>query len=301
MGLLVLCAVAAVMGGEALAGSIDGSVLRGSADTYRGEPVALPPRYEPAAPVYRRWEGFYVGGHIGRTGAGVDFGNSTAPLTSYLLRNDVVGPHVDGWSALPKEDTNQSSYGGFIGYNSQWDGNLILGAEANYNRIVSGGLNSSAADSIRREFRDDTQAPAQHHYYYDTTVSTSASARITDFATMRARAGIVMDRFLPYAFAGAAVGRVDVSRSATVFYTGRDAPDNVLPPLGQLPPAPFSGTRSESRNGVFAYGYTAGLGLDVIVFPNVFLRAEWEYVQFFPVQDIKIHLNTARVGVGIKF
>ena len=44
---------------------------------------------------------------------------------------------------------------------------------------------------------------------------------------------------------------------------------------------------------MFAYGYTAGLGLDVIVLPNVFLRAEWEYVQFFPVQDIKIHLNTA--------
>ena len=52
---------------------------------------------------------------------------------------------------------------------------------------------------------------------------------------------------------------------------------------------------------MFAYGYTAGLGLDVIVLPNVFLRAEWEYVQFFPVQDVKIHLNTARVGVGIKF
>ena len=52
---------------------------------------------------------------------------------------------------------------------------------------------------------------------------------------------------------------------------------------------------------MFAYGYTAGLGLDVLLLPNVFLRAEREYVQFFAVQDVKIHLNTSRVGVGIKF
>jgi hypothetical protein len=165
MRLLILCAVAAVIGGEALAGgSIDGSVLRGSADTYRGEPMAGPPRYVPAAPVYRRWEGFYVGGQLGRTSAGIDFGNSTASLTSYLLRNDVVGPHVADWSTLPKGDSNQSTYGGFVGYNFQWDGNLILGVEANYNRFVSGGLNSSATDSLNRVFGDDAVAPAQHHY-----------------------------------------------------------------------------------------------------------------------------------------
>ena len=48
--------------------------------------MARPPRYVPAAPVYRRWEGFYVGGQLGRTGAGIDFGNGTASLTSYILR-----------------------------------------------------------------------------------------------------------------------------------------------------------------------------------------------------------------------
>ncbi len=53
---------------------------------------------------------------------------------------------------------------------------------------------------------------------------------------------------------------------------------------------------------MFAYGSTAGLGFELLVLPNVFLRAEWEYVQFFPVQDFKIHLNTsAAIGVGIKF
>jgi opacity protein-like surface antigen len=303
--LLACCAVAGVIGSQALAGSLDGSVLRGSANTYDGEPVAPPPRFVPGSPLYRRWEGVYVGGQLGRTGAGIDFGNGTASLTDYILRNDVVGAHVSGWTTLSKAETNQSTYGGFIGYNAQWDGNLILGAEANYNRVVSGGLGSSAADSMTRVFNDDAQAPAQHHYFYTTTVNSSASARITDFATMRTRAGVVIDGFLPYAFVGAAVGRVDVFSSATVAYTRHDIPDSVTPPAPPIAPQPDYNfgpqTRTERRNGVFAYGYTAGLGIDVAVLPNVFLRAEWEYVQFFPVQDFKIHLNTGRVGVGIKF
>jgi len=39
----------------------------------------------------------------------------------------------------------------------------------------------------------------------------------------------------------------------------------------------------------------------VALLPNVFVRAEWEYIQFFPVQDFKIHIATGRVGVGVKF
>jgi hypothetical protein len=93
MKLLILCAVAAVVGGEALAGGVDyGSVLRGSADTYVGELVAGPPRYVPAAlPALGR---LLFGGPLGRTGAGIEFGNGTSSLTSYILRNDVVGSHV---------------------------------------------------------------------------------------------------------------------------------------------------------------------------------------------------------------
>ena len=53
--------------------------------------------------------------------------------------------------------------------------------------------------------------------------------------------------------------------------------------------------------GTFAYGYTVGLGIDWALLPNVFVRAEWEYVQFFPVSDFKIHVSTARVGAGIRF
>ena len=303
--LVLLCAVAAVVGGQALAGSFDGAVLRGSADTYDGEPVAPPRRFVPGSPLYQRWEGVYFGGQVGLTSASIDFGHGTASLIDYILRNDIVGAHVSGWTTLSKADTNQKTFGGFVGYNSQWDGNLILGVEANYNRVTSGGLGTSASDSMTRLFNDDAQAPAQHHYFYTATVSSSASAHIVDFATMRARAGFVIDRFLPYAFGGAVVGRVDVMRSATVSYNRHDIPDSVAPPAPPITPQPDYNfgpqTRSANKQGVFAYGYTAGLGVDVALLPNVFVRAEWEYVQFFPVEDFKIRLNTGRVGVGIKF
>ena len=83
--------------------------------------------------------------------------SATAPrsLIDYLLRNDVVGPHVADWTHLAKGGTRNVTYGGFVGYNSQWDGNLIIGVEANYNRVLSGGLGGSAANSITRVFDDD--------------------------------------------------------------------------------------------------------------------------------------------------
>jgi outer membrane immunogenic protein len=308
MRLFVLCAVAAVIGSQALAGSIDGSVLRGSADTYNGEPVAPPARFQPGSRLYERWQGVYFGGHLGIAGAGVDFGNGTRSLIDYILRNDVVGTHVTDWTTLSKVGDTQRVYGGFVGYNAQWEGNLVLSLEANYNRVLGGGIGGSAADSMSRIFNDDAQAPAGHHYFYTATVSSNAKANITDYATARVRAGYVIDRFMPYAFVGAAVGRIDVVRSATVSYNRHDIPDTVpvtLPPTPPITPeADYNfgpQTRGVNRKGVFAYGYTGGLGVDIALLPNVFVRAEWEYIQFVAVQDFKIHLGTGRVGVGVKF
>ena len=64
---------------------------------------------------------------------------------------------------------------------------------------------------------------------------------------------------------------------------------------------PFSFTSSETRNNAFAYGWAAGGGLDVLVFPNVFLRGEYEYLSFGSVSGIRASINSGRVGVGLKF
>ncbi len=44
-----------------------------------------------------------------------------------------------------------------------------------------------------------------------------------------------------------------------------------------------------------------GLGLDVGITSNVFLRAEWEYVQFPNVDDVRVYVNSVQAGLGYKF
>src|SRR5450830_694010 len=51
---------------------------------------------------------------------------------------------------------------------------------------------------------------------YAVTETSSASVAIHDIVTARARAGWTYDRFMPYGFAGLAVGRADVARFATL-------------------------------------------------------------------------------------
>ena len=274
-------------------------VLRGSNVEKYGDGSA-PPRYVPGYPSYFRWEGFYVGAQLSRSSTNMDFGTGTKSLIDFILREDVVQSYVADWTTLSKVDTNLISYGGFVGYNLQWE-QAIVGVELNYNGVSSGGRGSSM-DSLTRSFNDDTGAPAQHHYFYTATVSSSASARITSYGSLRVRAGYGMDRFMPYMFAGLAVGTVDVSRSATVTYLRRDIPDVTDPPIAPQPNFIMGPvTRTDEKKNAVAYGFAAGLGIDIALLPNLFVRGEWEYVQFAPLKDIKINVNTLRAGVALKF
>ncbi len=131
------------------------------------------------------------------------------------------------------------------------------------------------------------------------TVQGSATARITDFGTFRLRGGWAAGPFLPYGFVAFALGRADVARSATVQYVRTDFPDQGTVPL---PPTTFGPvTETDGRRGAFAYGAAAGLGVDVALLSNVFLRTEWEWVQFAPLKGDHIHISTVRTALGLKF
>ena len=52
---------------------------------------------------------------------------------------------------------------------------------------------------------------------------------------------------------------------------------------------------------MFAYGFTAGLGIEVALMQNMFARAEWEFIEFPNISDIRVSVNSARVAVGLKF
>src|SRR5262249_10201382 len=118
-----------------------------------------------------------------------------------------------------------------------------------------------------------------------------------------------------YAFVGVALGRANVVRTAGVSGTvndsytvptvcgidGTGAPIICDTPVTDTRALNLPGPLTDSKNGVFAAGYAAGLGLDVELFPNLFFRAEWEYISFAPIKDIRATASSARAGLGFKF
>jgi len=128
--------------------------------------------------------------------------------------------------------------------------------------------------------------------------------QLTDIAELRARAGWETGIFLPYAFAGFALGRANYLTSASVSYTAYDTPDVQTPPTPQLTPLPdlaFAATQTNGQNNALLYGFAVGLGTDVALTQNIFVRGEVEYVQFAPLNGILVSVSTARLGAGLKF
>lgn len=245
--------------------------------------------YIPALPTYNRWSGFYTGGNVGYSASGMDFSNATGDLIAFILRQTAIESeeHVSQWPLLGKGTTRGTSFGGFAGYNSQWD-DLILGIEANYTHAH---LTSSSSGSLGRSFTTSNG--------YDNTVDLTGFARLTvkDFVTVRGRAGYVLGSFLPYAMFGFAVGTADFARGVTVVTQGTYVGSNV-PPLSNY--GPTSDTTLESKK-VVVFGFSAGLGLDVEIVPNLFARGEWEFVQFKAPDRINAYVNTLRTGLGWRF
>lgn len=268
-GLTAFVALAALPQGRAQAADWLDDTLRGS--------------LTPSATV--RWEGLNLGVHAGLTSMDTDFGGSTSQQVAYILRNSTLESEASpsSWAALPHNITNGKSYGAFLGYSYQWD-QLVLGFDGAYNRLSA--AEAQASDSMTRVVT--TSDSVQH----TVTISAASSMKIVDYATMRMRAGYAFGQFLPYAFVGGAVGRVNYTNTSTVRDSQLDA--GVTTVFGPV-------TQTDSKNNAIVGGFTAGLGMDVALLPNVFLRGEWEYVGFAQVNGIRSSINTGRVGIGMRF
>lgn len=249
------------------------------------------------------WGGIYGGVQGGDSSGNVNFGNAASSQIAYILRQTAIeqDQNISSWTVLPSANANSLSYGGFVGYNTEWE-DLILGLEVNYNHVS---LSTSSSDGLSRSFTDSTNLPAGHHYYYTVTVGANSSLTLTDIAEFRARAGWEAGIFLPYAFGGFAVGRANFSTSATVSYTAFDTPDVQTPPTPPLTPLPNlafgPATQTNGQNNALLYGFAVGLGTDVALAQNIFVRGEVEYVRFAPLNGLLVAVTSARVGAGLKF
>jgi outer membrane immunogenic protein len=238
---------------------------------------------------YARWDGFQIGGNVGYSDLNANFGNSTGDLVAYILRNTTVENEFapSKWTTLPTEVTNSVSYGGFAGYNLQF-GQVILGIDVGYNRMSS--LETSALDVTAR------QVHTSDGFVNVVQIDAQSSLKLIDYGTLRGRVGYAFGRFLPYVLFGGAVGRFDYTRMATVTRSGMDVSGG-----GGLPYGPLTDTSIDSKNNAFSPGFVAGVGLDVSLTPNMFVRAEWEYVDFAEVGNITSYVNTGRVGLAFRF
>lgn len=258
-------------------------------DVLRGSETVVGP------PTYPRWEGFYFGGQVGRSFGSAEFSSSNSSQIDYILANTELQGVVSGWTTLSKGTNGGTSYGGFVGYNIQW-GEVITGLELNYNHLALSVGSTDVLGPIIVAGAPENGSAVQ----YAVRLTSSAAVAIHDLMTARARFGWTYDRWLPYGFVGVAVGNAEISRSVDFSGTTK----TLTPPL---PGTPVTGAlilprnpQSESKN-VIAYGFTAGLGLDVSITSNLFLRGEWEYVQFPNINDIRMNVNSVRAGAGLKF
>jgi len=264
----LLCGVAIVgMGLEASAADMP--------DFLRGSSTVI------AAPSGPRWDGFYVGGVVGWSVPGVDFTNNSSNVATVLNGLPVSGVSSTG---LGTQDSTATHFGGFVGYQQQWDG-AIVGVEATYNWIDK----SLTATSL---ITGDFGSPVSLLTF---SAAGSATAHIIDYGTLRLKGGWVANGFLmPYATFGLSVGRMDINRAVLVTPSATAGT-----PPGTVVPAPF--TVSENLNNQFGYGYAAGLGVDMCLMANLFARLEYEYVQFPDFQGLNAHMHNIRLGAAYKF
>jgi len=209
------------------------------------------------------WHGVYVGGQAAYASI-----NSKPTPSNSDLQNTFVEPtgFKYQWASLGPAHGVNTGYGGFAGYNSQWD-DVVLGIEGNY---LHAGMRALTSGTV------NFGAPP-----FATTTNSSVSINVTDFGSARVRAGYVIGCFLPYLYGGVGAGSQTVDRNVSAS------------------PPPIFAPRSSDTKAKLVYGYTLGAGLDVMLTAGLFVRAEYEYLRVTSTIDSSI--NSARLGIGYKF
>jgi opacity protein-like surface antigen len=124
---------------------------------------------------------------------------------------------------------------------------------------------------------------------------------VTDYGSLRGRAGLVLGNVLPYGFAGFVMGSGNYSVT-THIYGQQNSASAYFPCDPGLPTCVnYDFSNSAGQNGVLLYGFSAGGGVDWAVTPNVFVRGELEFIQFAPISNIPVYIVNARAGAGLKF
>jgi opacity protein-like surface antigen len=215
------------------------------------------------------WQGVYAGaqGSWGSVNSNLPANINADMQASFQAPNGLRY----NWGPTGIAHKINGGFGAFAGYNSQWD-DVVIGIEGNY---IHDNFHASSVGNGTVVDLNNAGAVVGSTY-------TAASLNLTDFGSVRVRAGWAVNCVLPYIFVGAGFGSQTLDRTSSA----------TPPPVTGSPWT----TDSSSR---LIYGYTAGGGIDVILTGGLFGRFEYEYKRVTSNFDSTI--NSVRLGLGYKF
>jgi outer membrane immunogenic protein len=242
---------------------------------------APPVQSAPVSPVYN-WTSFYIGGNFGYGWSHRDFINTITGTLGSIQRSGITSGSDNGHGIFG---------GGQIGFNYQFLGNWVTGAEAD---VDAAHITSSTSACF-------IGVPP-------IGVCGSRDTDLKDFGTVRGRLGYAFNNLLVYGTGGWAWG--NSTNTAQITCIGGGCPGaTAVPPTS---PTPTSVNAHPS-------GWTAGGGVEWAFLPNWTFRAEYLHLQFdglsedrsksgfFPSLFITSHVSSnvgvdlVRVGVNYLF
>jgi outer membrane immunogenic protein len=283
------------MRGFLLAAAIFGAVTCAQAADM---PDYLRGSLSPSSGPTRNWDGWYAGGQVGYSWTNTDYGKTVVSMTNDLFRSTTLQGPTAQLTLLGRVNGRSPGFGAFVGRNFQY-GDVVLGVEANYNYWSSLATLTSASLGPIQVAEPTLVLPPGATAADGVTLNGSAALQVKDEMTFRGRAGWATGDFLPYMFGGLAVGRMDVTRTVSSSVTRTINFINGTSTSFPLPQ--FALTTTDGRSNNFVVGWTAGLGMEYMLWGNVFLRGEWEYVKFMSIKDSVVTQNSVHAGIGYKF
>jgi outer membrane immunogenic protein len=272
-------------------GAVSGAQAADMPDFLRG---SLPASSAPT----RNWDGWYAGGQVGESWTNSDYSRTVVSMTNDLFRSTTLQGPTSQLTLLGRVNGRSPGFGAFVGRNFQYD-EIVLGVEANYNYWSSLGTSTAASLGPIQVPEPTLVLPPGATAVDAVTLNGNAALQVKDEMTFRGRAGWATGDFLPYMFGGLAVGRMDATRTVSSSVTRTIIFSDGSSTRGQLPQ--FALTTTDGRSNNFVAGWTAGLGMEYMLWGDVFLRGEWEYVQFMSIKNTSITQNTVHAGIGYKF
>ena len=225
--------------------------------------AAATPRAVPQAVL---WTGPYIGLNGGITAGSFAY----SPMEMEALKPNEP-------EALTQNRIRNSAAGGFfgaqIGYLYQFQNNLVIGAEADFQ------IGPYLASGTEHEISSET----------NTRESELGKVKTLYFGTLRARLGYAIGPVLPYVTGGVAFGRTQ-----TLFAEGEPEP----------------GMPASASSGRTNWGYAVGAGIEYAIAPAWRVKAEYLYTSLSSYQaaglenvsfKLPTSFNLVRVGLNYAF